>query len=111
MDRDYEAEAQRADDEFTDWLESLTEGELATRHFLLDKEGVPASLHWFDWPHGDDYNDDKGRLDTEKCVFHYRNRYGGYSMSFPTPVKNSRGYLYVLVGTEGVVGEIRVEKD
>ena len=101
---------ENADYLYQEWLEGLTDGEIETRHFLLDRKGVPAKLHWFDYPH-EDYNDFEGRLDTEKNVFHYKGPFGNYSKSFPTPVKNSKGYLYVLVGTEGVVGEIIMEKE
>lgn len=102
---------ENADYLYQEWLESLTEGEMETRHFLLDREGVKARLHWFDWPHEGDYNDSEGRLDTEKNVFHYKGPYGNYSKAFPKPIKYSSGYLYVLIGTEGVIGEIIVENE
>ena len=60
---------ENADYLHTEWLESLTEGEIETRHFLLDRKGVAGALHWFDFPHGPEYNDISGRLDPETGTF------------------------------------------
>jgi hypothetical protein len=96
-----------ADDAHTESLEGLTEYEARIRHFLLDKKGVPATRHWFD----SGVEPQKGRLDPETGVFYYQAGAWDYRAMSTYELKLYNRVLYILVGSEGVLGEIILDKE
>ncbi len=89
-------------------MDAMTSTEMRTRHFLLDQKGVPATLHWFDEPQ---LTDNKGRLDPETAYFHFQSEWDDYRSVVAQTLESSTGPVYILIGTDGVIGTIKVEKE
>ena len=96
-----------ADDAHTESLEGLTEYEARIRHFLLDKKGVPATRHWFD----SEVEPQKGRLDPETGIFYFQEENWVYRTLPTFKLEMYSRVLYILVGLDGVLGEIIVDKE
>ena len=86
-------------------MDNLTSSEMRTRRFILDQKGVPANMHWFDEPH---LSDTKGRLDPETGWFHFES-WDEYRNVPSHKLEHSSGSLYILMGPDGVLGEIKME--
>lgn len=105
-DSKVEAQLDAADDAHTEWLEGLSDFQTRTRHFLLDRKGIPGVRHWFD----SEVEDQEGRLDPETGYFYYQDSDGHYR-HLAAIKTDSYTPRWALCGNEGILGEIILRKE